>query len=287
MKRCATAVLAGLLVGLAGQGQAFKRTEVGQPLKEFTLKSAADGGALVLGESLGGKATLVVFWAAWSPRSAEALRDYQELYAAHGPAALQVVAVNVEHQTRAAGASQEIARYAQEHGLQFPVVVDEGLAVFDAYGVIAVPSTLLLDAGGTVVALLEGYSNMTRHDFRERVLKELGVLQEAPPPETAEMAYRPKGKAARYYRMGERFFAKKQSRRAIASLERAVEEDPDYADADEKSAEIYAAEGFAEEAGQARERAADLRAAQGAEGRPAAAGGAPAPASLPQPARRP
>jgi tetratricopeptide (TPR) repeat protein len=140
-------------------------------------------------------------------------------------------------------------------------LVDEGLAVFDHYGVIAVPSLLLADGEGMIVELLEGYSNMTRDGFKERVLDILGVLQHEQEPATGVGGgYLPAGKAARYYQMGELFLGKKMARRAADAYRRAVSEDPNYAAAYLRLAEALDQRGKAGEAAKAREQGAALAA---------------------------
>lgn len=263
---------AGLLLALGvvvSPAYAFKRTAVGEPVKDFTL--AAPGGAgLTLKASLGSKATLVLFWAAWSPRSGEALEDFQSLYEAHGPATLKVIAVNVEHQEWDPAQEAPLVAFARERGATFPLVFDRDLAVFNAYGVIAVPSTLLVDAGGTIVGALEGYANMTRGEFREQVEELLGVR--TPPPEVAPQAtaaYQPKGLAERFYRMGRALLDRGMAVRAGIVLGKAVAEDPDYRAAQEALAEALEAAGRTDEAAAALGRAAALKSTQPEAGAPA------------------
>jgi len=227
MRRVSWGVLA-LLFLMPMAAWAFKRTREGQEVKDFQLTTPA-GETVHLREALGSKATVVVFWAMWSPRSEEALRDFQALYERYADRGLQVIAVNVEHQERDPGEMEAIGRWAAERGLTFPVVVDTDLSVFNRYGVIAVPSLLLCDAEGTIRALLEGYSDMTRDGFKERVLELLGVLTkpEAAPAET-QPSYRPKGMAERYTRMGEILLKRRMAARAVKVFRQALEEDPDY-----------------------------------------------------------
>ncbi|NOY45354.1 MAG: redoxin domain-containing protein [Deltaproteobacteria bacterium] len=227
MRRISWGALA-LLFLMPMAAWAFKRTREGQEVKDFRLTTPA-GEIVHLREALGSRATVVVFWAMWSPRSEEALRDFQALYERYADRGLQVIAVNVEHQERHPGEMEAIGRWAAERGLTFPVVVDMDLSVFNRYGVIAVPSLLLCDAEGTIRALLEGYSDMTRDGFKERVLELLGVLTK---PEAAsaeaQPAYRPKGMAERYTRMGEILLQRHMAARAVKVFRQALEEDPDY-----------------------------------------------------------
>lgn len=238
MKTARTALalaLVTLLVGPAPAGS-FKRTEVGEPLKDFVLDSLA-GGSLRLSEHLGSRATLLVFWATWSPRSAEALRDFEQLYRAHRAGGLQVVGVNVEHQEWDPGDLPRLEQFVRDLGVTFPVVLDKDLAVFSEYGVIAAPSSVLAGPDGTILELLEGYANVTRDAFQDRVLRELGVL--APEPEKAPepVGYRPKGKAERFVQMGRVLLERGMPGRAEKAFRQALEEDPEWPEAREALAE--------------------------------------------------
>jgi len=246
-----------LLFLVPPSGQAFKRTDLGQPLKDFSLESAA-GGTVRLAESLGSKATLLVFWATWSPRSAEALDGFQQLYAEHREAGLQVLAVNVEHQDWDPAEAAQLAEFARARGLTFPVLFDKDLGVFNDYGVIAVPSTALAGPDGVIVELLEGYANMTRHDFRERVLRLLGVLPPEPEAPAEPVGYQPKGKAVRYAQMGHVLLERGMPSKAERAFRQALEEDPQWPGGHLGLAEVLAAQGKDEEAARARERAAEL-----------------------------
>ncbi|MBE0617544.1 MAG: redoxin domain-containing protein, partial [Proteobacteria bacterium] len=267
----ALALAATLLLIVPTGAPAFKRTEVGQALKDFSLESAA-GGSVRLSESLGAKATLLVFWATWSPRSAEALAEFQRLYEEHRGAGLQVVAVNVEHQTWDPADGDRLAEFVRTRGLAFPVLFDKDLTVFNDYGVIAVPSTVLAGPEGRILELLEGYANMTRDDFRERVLRVLGVLPPEPEERAGPTGYQPRGKAARYVQMGQILLQREMPSKAERAFRQALEEDPQWPEAYRGLAEALEAEGKDEEASLARARAAGL------------AGEVGAPASAPAPA---
>ncbi|MEW6487841.1 MAG: TlpA disulfide reductase family protein [Thermodesulfobacteriota bacterium] len=245
------------LVVLASPAAAFKRTQVGEPLKDFRLQTL-DGRTLVLSESLGAKATLVIFWAAWNPRSAEILADVQKLVAEHGSQGLAVIAVNVEHQEDLA--AEELATVRQAAGalgLTFPVVLDRGLAVFGEYGVVAVPSTLRADGQGKIVELLEGYPTSARLELKERVLEALGVGADKPREAVATLPPA-QAKAYRYLQMGEMFLQRGMKERAEKAFRTAVAEDPGYLKAYEALAALLDEEGQAGEAAAVRQKIQSL-----------------------------
>lgn len=241
----ALAILLVLLCPIPAR--AFKRTAAGEPLKDFLLESLT-GGPLRLSAHLGSRATLLVFWATWSPRSAEVLRDFELLYRAHRTDGLQVVAVNVEHQEWDPGDLPRLEQFVRDREVSFPVLFDKDLTVFSAYGVIAVPSSALAGPDGTILELLEGYANMTRGAFQDRVLRELGVLAPETEKDPAAVGYRPKGKAERYLQMGRVLLERGMPSKAERAFRQALEEDPGWPEAGRALAEALDAQDRAAEA---------------------------------------
>lgn len=154
--------------------RAFRNLAEGDRPADFSL-ATLDGTKVQLSKTLGKKATVIVFWASWSPRSSEALCDFCDLYEAHATDGLSVIAVDVFPREWKGDALEELVSGARQLEVPFPIVVDDDLEVFDAYGVVVLPAMVLLDAEGVVVALLSGYRDAARAAFRGRVIRELGA----------------------------------------------------------------------------------------------------------------
>src|SRR5687767_6409337 len=112
-----------------------------------------------LGDFSGPRGLVLLFWADWSERSIQQLQRLDKTAAdmkAHG---VGLVAVNVERHAAGerdiAGVRDRIGRM----GVGIPVLIDDGLEVFNAYGVVAVPSTALVDGGGKLTYFTYGYSH--------------------------------------------------------------------------------------------------------------------------------
>jgi thioredoxin-like negative regulator of GroEL len=261
-------LLAFLLLGNRG-AVALERIAPGAVLRDFTLP-LLEGQPFTLRSSLGPKGTVITFWATWSPRSAEVLSDLQIFYKKHGKGDLQVVAVNVEHETWDPGDAERIRAYLAGEGVTFPVVVDKGLSVYESYGFTSVPSTVLADPSGTVIDVLPGYPELQRVEFLEHTLEVLGLARPpAPVPQTAAPApagHTPNGKAAAALGTGKALLKKGRRVDAVATLRNAVREDPEYLEAYQALAEALDGSGQPEEAEQVRRAAAAITS-----GRPAAA----------------
>jgi len=76
---------------------------------------------------------------------------------------------------RVFGVSQDDAktagRFAKEHGVTFPMLVDEssgGYAASNAFGITSVPSLFLIDPGGTIAVSVEGFIKRDLADLGRR-----------------------------------------------------------------------------------------------------------------------
>ena len=155
-----TLIVLTLLFALAtSPASAFRNVAPGDSPDSPTL-IAVDGMVEPLLASYCGAPTVVLFWATWSPRSADALADLQELYAGSG---MPVVAVNVDSGSPDGELVAEVARATRT--TQFPVVIDRGLNLSGQWGVVAVPSVALVDGAGRVLRTLDGYPPAQRQKF--------------------------------------------------------------------------------------------------------------------------
>ena len=251
--------LAALLCTVtASPAAAFKRTAMGEDLKEFRLETPA-GEPVSLTESRGEKVTVVVFWATWNPRSTQLLGDLQPLYAEHGAGGLQIVAINTENGEWDPATLDKVAETVAATGAAFPVVIDRDLSVYDQYGVIALPSAVLADGEGKIFALQQGYPTAARLELKEKVLVALGVME--PPAE--ELAEVPRErlvdpKVRRQVEMARLLLKKRRPSRAVKVVNQAIEQDPTYAEAYRVLAEVLDALEQPDEATAARARVAEL-----------------------------
>lgn len=222
----AAAVLAffGLGAALApGVAAAFKNVEVGQPPPAFALKDL-DGRLWDSAAARGAGATVIVFWATWSPRSREILADLESLRTELGAERLRLVAINAEHLEFSAADRESIRAVTAEVRSTAVVLLDEGLVAFNAFGAMAVPSSLVLDDAGRVTYALAGYPMSLRAELSDAVRKALGLstVEEArPAPE-----YVPKNRGLMYYNLGRLLLQKGQEEKAVEQFRIAVERDP-------------------------------------------------------------
>jgi len=202
---------------------AFKNVDVGQTPPAFSLKDLG-GGLWDRSAHQGPGATVIVFWATWSPRSREILEDLEKLRAEVGPERLQVIAINAEHLVIGPSDRDAIRAVASETHTTATILVDEGLVAFNAFGTMAVPSSLVLDAAGRVAFTLAGYPTTMRSDLADAVRKVLGL------PTSEELRpvreYVPKNHGLMYYNFGRLLLEKGQEEKAVEQFRISVERDP-------------------------------------------------------------
>ncbi|MGH7267027.1 MAG: TlpA disulfide reductase family protein [Candidatus Rokuibacteriota bacterium] len=146
----------GLAVGLGAPGlradadpyAALMLTRVTPSIEgqDFTVPRLG-GGSLSLA-AYRGQVVFLNFWATWCVPCRVEMPAMERLYGRLRDKGLVVLAVSID-----ADADPEPVRlFVREHRLTFPVGLDRKLRVVNLYGVRALPSTLLLDRSGRIVA---------------------------------------------------------------------------------------------------------------------------------------
>ena len=127
---------------------------------DFTLESL-DGGNMRLSD-LRGKAVLLNFWATWcGPCKIETpwLVELQKQYGSQG---LQIIGVAMDD-----SAKEDIAKFAKEMGVNYPVLLGKE-AVGDAYGgVPALPESFFIGRDGKIVDKIIGLRS--RSDIEDAI----------------------------------------------------------------------------------------------------------------------
>jgi tetratricopeptide (TPR) repeat protein len=224
----AVASLAVMMFAIPNAVAAFKYLKTGMEVPDFTLKTAG-GGEVSLSQYKGAPATVVLFWSTWSPRSRPALEDAQKLYAEYGEKGFKILAVNVNSLNITHKDREEIRAMQDELGLSLPVAIDDGLNTYNAFGVVATPSTAVLDPDGKIIFEAASYLRTTGDDIREQVEVLLGVREPAAVAVAVEPAYKPARKALLYYNLGRNLLRLGNKEKAIDKLEDSVEADDKFA----------------------------------------------------------
>jgi thiol-disulfide isomerase/thioredoxin len=135
--------------------------EVGARAPSFALPTA--GGDTVRLEGLRGKVVYVDFWASWCGPCRQSFPWMNELQRRYGNQGLSIVAVNVDKKR------DDATRFLSELPAEFTVVYDAPGATPAAYAVKAMPSSYLIDRGGNVVAIEQGFRDESRSALEQRI----------------------------------------------------------------------------------------------------------------------
>lgn len=154
-----------LLAGLLGAGWTYVSREtnadtgptplttapyVGNLAPDFTLQTVA-GESITLRDFTAGEGTPVVlnFWATWCPPCRVEMPYFENVSHLYDGD----VAVLGLNQAESAAV---IAEYARDHGLTYPLLVDDDMRVNNLFGVLNLPTTIFIDRNGVVREVLIG-----------------------------------------------------------------------------------------------------------------------------------
>ncbi len=209
---------------------AFKYVQKGSDVPDFTL-NGLDGQPVSLAALKEGKAAIILFWATWSPRSLEEMKVLEKMYQEYKDKGLKVAAINVNHLTYSMEDQKAVQKAIADTGVTFPIALDKGLETYNTFGVVATPSTIVMEPSGKVAFEVSSFLTFTGDQLRESTEIALGLKQ----PSSAVAAgpvkeeYKPVKKSMLYYNLGRNLLKMGMKDKAIDKLAQAVDEDPNYA----------------------------------------------------------
>jgi tetratricopeptide (TPR) repeat protein len=151
------------------------------------------------------------------------------MHPAYAEKGLTILAVNVDKQQLAAEDLDKIRAVVAEKKPPFPVVIDEGLKVYNEYGVMVTPTTALVDNAGVMAWEVSGYSSAGTGELEAAIRKALGVASAEETALPRRKGYEPHPEAMRMFGMGKRMVDKTLTDKAIPDLAKAAEADSNYA----------------------------------------------------------
>lgn len=120
-------------------------------------------------QQLRGQVVIVNFWASWCPPCRAEMPALEQTYRAHREQGLEILAVNSTHQD-SIGAART---FVQEHGLGFPILLDQTGLVGNLYQTRALPTTFFIDRDGVIRKVIIG-GPMSETTLRTTVQSLLG-----------------------------------------------------------------------------------------------------------------
>jgi len=111
---------------------------------DFTLRTP-DGTPVTLSLLRERKPVLLVFWASWCPECKAAIPRLNALHGGPAGEKLQILAINFRE------TAEKVTATVRSRGIRYPVLLDERGTVAHDYGIVGIPTYVLVGRDGAVV----------------------------------------------------------------------------------------------------------------------------------------
>jgi len=209
------ATLQSLQAGMEAPDVALKDTQ-GAP-KSFT-------------DLKGEKLTVLVFWSSWTRKSEDALTAMQDLHEKYKDQGIKIIGIAVDGQVVSQETQAEIAGVIEKLKITFPNFVDHGLKAFHDYGVIAIPSTVILGPDRVIEYELSGFPLIGSQEMADFISATAEGKETAAAAVEEKAGYKPDKQAVRMLNMGKNTLkSKRMADTAEMWFKKSIEADPKFA----------------------------------------------------------
>ena len=125
--------------------------EVGKPAPDLSIQTLNGKGTVSI-QSLSGKIAVIDFWATWCAPCRVVVPKLGALQARYGAQGLNVLGVSTED-------AQDVALFAQRMDVRYAVAVDKHAQTTRSYGVVSLPTLVVIDKRGIVRDVAVGYDS--------------------------------------------------------------------------------------------------------------------------------
>jgi cytochrome c-type biogenesis protein len=146
-----------------GESDEFRPLSAGDPAPGFAAVTL-DGKSVSV-EDLRGQVVLLNVWATWCIPCREEMPALQALHEELADDGLVVLGVSIDE----SGADDAVARFAEEHGIDFVVALDASKQVERTFRTMGVPETFLIDREGRITRHWIGQFDPLADDARAAV----------------------------------------------------------------------------------------------------------------------
>ncbi|MDA8121919.1 MAG: redoxin domain-containing protein [Deltaproteobacteria bacterium] len=116
----------------------------GDEAPNFSLKDI-DGNKVSLGQ-FRGKTVVIAFWSTWCSRCEEELTFLKDSFGKRN----DVVVLLVNQDSEKSVSLLRVRTVKEKLGITFPILMDEGLALWDGFGINALPTSVVIGKNGVV-----------------------------------------------------------------------------------------------------------------------------------------
>jgi tetratricopeptide (TPR) repeat protein len=183
----------------------------------------------------GKKPVIIVFWELSTDKSflnysLDELRFLNEFYEKyHTEKGLEIVGIFTPEEENDMTESEENALESliKTNGIKFPVLIDRGFESFREYGVIALPSTIMVNKAGKIMFIYPSFPLAAQPLFSKKIDELVGIAREEP-EEEEQVVIGPDSKAKRLYRYSLQMYKRGLVEQSLSPLTKSMEMDPEF-----------------------------------------------------------
>ena len=195
----------------------------GMEAPDFSLKTVSSE-VKSFADVKGQKLTVLLFWSTWSSKSEKALARMQLLHEKYKGQGLSIVGINANEQNISDETLAGIRALSDKMKISFPMHVDQGLVAFHDYGVIALPTIIVLSPDRVIAYELSGYPLAGSEALVDFIVS---TVEGKKAPVEEKAGYQPNKNALRFFNMGKTSLkSKRTTETAETWFKKAIEADP-------------------------------------------------------------
>ena len=150
-----TLILVSVVVA-AGPGSQKPAAQVGRVAPDFSLKSMEGNTQNLKSVINKNKVTILNFWATWCPPCRAEIPEFIEFARKYQAEKVALVAVNLQED------SKKVTEFANNAGMNFPILLDSNGKVAQTYQIYAIPTTIFIDGSGVIREKVEGALSLSQ-----------------------------------------------------------------------------------------------------------------------------
>jgi len=170
-------VITVVAVAWAGR-ESYRPVSTGAEAPDFTFASL-DGGEVTLSELEGEKVVLINVWATWCPPCVTEMPSMQRLYDSMEGEDFEILAVSVDAPAgevdQFGNPGGDLRRFAEEHGLSFPILHDPSASIRSRYQTTGVPESFVIGKDGIIYKKVAGPTEWDASQNEELIRRLLGT----------------------------------------------------------------------------------------------------------------
>ncbi len=225
-------IIAALICLLPINSDALIGLDEGDPPKNIELTDV-NGVPVNVKKHFGERPVIIVFWEQNLSKSfinysldvIRFLNDSYEKY--HESTGLEIFAVYtpVEENTISSSEFEAVRNLIEINKIKFPVLIDRGFEVFRDYGVVALPSTIMVNKKGKIDFIYPSFPLVASKLFTENIEELVGISR--PVIKTSEVEKGTDTKARRLYNYALLMYKKGLIEQALSPLKKSIALEPD------------------------------------------------------------